>query len=303
MATEFTAPTGRLVWGDPFKAETVMDDLTKLPKRDAAGNVVIEYTFGVAYTKGDAAFSVLYATFKGADRAEWPQFHGADGNILPGVKFADKITDGDGFNQKGQQRAKEGNGYAGCWIVKYATQFPPNVYEHDGQRWVQMVDNGRLQPGDYVQVSGSTQSNKSQQSPGMYRNANMVAFVGKGVPIVRTGDPDKAFGAAPPPLPPGATPAPQLPPGPGAPLTPPAPAPGPAATRPAPYTGYVPGPAATPGPPAAPPMPPAPPAAPVNPQRQMTAAANGVPYEAYVQQGWTDLQMIQAGLLVDYIPH
>lgn len=46
------------------------------------------------------------------------------------------------------------------------------------------------------------------------------------------------------------------------------------------------------------PTPPAPPAPPSAPVMVMTAAANGVTYEAYKAQGWTDDQLIQNGLAV-----
>lgn len=309
MATEFTTGEMRLVWGDPFTAEVVMDDKTKLPKRDAAGEIVMEYAFGAAAVKGDAEFNRLYGEFKAADMAEWPQFHGADGSVNPGVDFASKITDGDSFNKKGQPRAREGNGYAGHWVVKFASKFPPTVFRAEGGAWVPLAGNtpdaeGRpaLQPGDYIKVSGSTQSNKSTQSPGMYRNVNMVAIQRKGVPIVRSADPNAAFGAAPaaPASMPAAAP---LPGGQG--LAPP-PAPASAVPPAAPYGGYAappPAPAAPAAPPPAPVAPPAPPPAPVNPQRQMTAAAGATTYEAYIAAGWTDIQLIQSGFMVDYIPH
>ena len=50
-------------------------------------------------------------------------------------------------------------------------------------------------------------------------------------------------------------------------------------------------------PPPPPPPPPAP-AAPAAPVRQMTAAAQGIPYESYIQQGWSDAQLVQNGLML-----
>lgn len=51
--------------------------------------------------------------------------------------------------------------------------------------------------------------------------------------------------------------------------------------------------------PAAPPQPPVPPAAPApSAVHQMTAAANGVTYEAYKANGWSDEQLIQNGLML-----
>ena len=47
-----------------------------------------------------------------------------------------------------------------------------------------------------------------------------------------------------------------------------------------------------------PPAPMAPPPAPAAPVRQMTAAAQGIPYESYIQQGWTDAQLVQNGLML-----
>jgi len=98
--------------------------------------------------------------------------------------------------------------------------------------------------------------------------------------------------APPPGLPqvPGVAPAPLAPAG-FAP-TPYAPAPGAPAPIPVtPNPGFVQVP-----PPAPAPM--APPPAPVAPVRQMTAAANGVTYEAYVAAGWSDAQLVQNGLML-----
>ena len=46
------------------------------------------------------------------------------------------------------------------------------------------------------------------------------------------------------------------------------------------------------------PAPMAPPAAPSIPVRQMTAAAQGVTYDAYVAAGWSDAQLVQNGLML-----
>ena len=73
-------------------------------------------------------------------------------------------------------------------------------------------------------------------------------------------------------------------------------APAPGAPAPIPVTpnpGFVQVP-----PPAAAPAPMAPPPAPVAPVRQMTAAAQGVTYDAYVAAGWSDAQLVQNGLML-----
>lgn len=102
-------------------------------------------------------------------------------------------------------------------------------------------------------------------------------------------------GYAPPPgLPqvPGVAPAPLAPAG-FAP-TPSVPVPGAPAPIPVtPNPGFVQVP-----PPAATPAPMAPPPAPAAPVRQMTAAAQGIPYESYIAQGWTDALLVQNGLML-----
>lgn len=110
------------------------------------------------------------------------------------------------------------------------------------------------------------------------------------VPGMMPQDPAAApAGYAPPPgLPqvPGVAPAPLAPAG-FAP-TPSVPAPGAPAPIPVtPNPGFVqvPPPAAAPAPPPA-------------PVRQMTAAAQGIPYESYIQQGWTDAMLVQNGLML-----
>jgi hypothetical protein len=118
--------------------------------------------------------------------------------------------------------------------------------------------------------------------------------------------PGAPVGYAPPPVPagiiPGAAPTMPLPPGlPVAPAPLPqggfapmpyAPAPGAPAPIPVmPNPGFVQVP-----PPAPAPM--APPPAPAAPVRQMTDAAQGIPYESYVAQGWTDALLVQNGLML-----
>lgn len=117
--------------------------------------------------------------------------------------------------------------------------------------------------------------------------------------------PGAPVGYAPPPVPglmPGAAPTMPLPPG------------LPVAPAPLPQGGYVPMPyAPVPGAPAPIPVTPnpgfvqvpppdlapmAPPPAPSIPVRQMTAAAQGIPYESYVAQGWSDAQLVQNGLMM-----
>lgn len=296
MSTPFTSPTGRIVWGSPFTPTPVMDDKVKPPvqKTNADGSPMVEYSFGVAFRKDDPEFAAFWATLKAADRAAWPQFHDAAGQVLPGVKFADKLTDGDGRNTKGKLHSEK-DGYAGHWVVKFASRYAPSCHQFVGGRWVQLSDPSSIKPGYFIRVDGTTQTNNSSDSPGMHRNPNMVALIGYGAEIARTNaDPAASFGTAPAALPPGASavplapsaPMPAAPGVPGVPQAPAAPmAPAPAAPAApaapvAPYDGYM-----------VPPAPPVP-AGPV-----MLPAANGVTYEAYKAAGWTDALLIAQGYM------
>lgn len=295
MTTQFTAPTGRLIWGNPFKAVVLTEDDNKTPQRNKqTGEVLTEYSFGVAYAKNDPAWPPFYAMLKTEDKAAWPQYHDVNGNKLPGIAFADKITDGDGYNTKGVLLSTR-DGYAGHWLVKYASRFPPTCYSYQNGSWVQLTDTNAIKPGYYIQVNGSTQSNGATgtQKAGMYRNVNMVAFIGYGPEIQSGGDPNEAFGGAPVALPPGASATPMAP----APMPV---APGAQAPLPQPPSSVTPPPPAqSVAPPPTPSVVPVAPTVPISPSSPaMTPAANGVPYEAYRAQGWTDAQLIEKGLMV-----
>ena len=186
--TTFTTPTARLVGGDPYTLQKKTDMATRAPVMDPkTGQQVEECIVQLAFAKTDPLFWPWWQTLKAQDRADWPQFHGPDGNVLPGIIFADKLKDGDGVDRKGQQNNRK-DGWAGCWIVTFGSRFLPSVmvYDDAARTWRQTTDQ-QVGPrlGDYVQVQGSTSSNGSAQSPGMYRNVNMVALYGRGQPITR----------------------------------------------------------------------------------------------------------------------
>ncbi len=115
------------------------------------------------------------------------------------------------------------------------------------------------------------------------------------------------YPAAPPGYPAAPPGYPMAPPGMPAPLAPagsvPMPGyPAPTANAPIPVmpnTGFVQMPPPVAQPPAAPPgYPMAPPAPPAAPARQMTAAAQGATYESLIAIGWTDVTLIQKGLML-----
>ena len=174
-------------------------------------------------------------------------------------------------------------------------------------------------PGYFVEVAFSVEGNGSQSQPGVYLNHSMVCFRAYGQEIVFGPDVASAgfgqsalpAGASATPLP-GTAPMPQAPAAaPTMPLPPGLPQVPGVAPAPLPQGGFAPMPSVpAPGAPApipvtpnpgfvqVPPPDPAPMAPPPAPVRQMTAAAQGIPYESYVAQGWTDAQLVQNGLML-----
>lgn len=278
MATNFTSPIGRLVQGDCYVAQP-RRDATGKPKVGADGKPETQFFVALAIPKNDPAWPAFKALLDNEARTAWPQYFNAAGQCT-NPTFADKVTDGDGVDQKGQPHsAKEG--FAGHWVVKFGSGFAPKAYRWDAaQGWVETAP-GEIKLGDYIKVSGSISSNQSAQSPGMYLNLNMIAFDHEGPRIVLGPTPDQAFGAPGTaghvgPLP-GATPATGAPTPTTGPTAPSAASPSSVAPAP-PYTGFM--------------QPPPPPSGPI-----MLPAAGGVSYQQYRDAGWTDDQLVQHGYM------
>ena len=261
--TNFTTPVGRIVQGDCYKPQQ-QRELNGKPKLNKEGQPAMQYYVALAVPKSDPAWAPFHALLAAEARAAWPQYHAPDGRCT-NPSFASKITDGDGHDEKGKPHATK-EGFAGHWIVKCASSYAPKSYEKNEQLGYVETAPGRIKRGDYVRISGSTSSNASSVSPGMYMNLNMIAFEREGAAIVSGPSAEEAFGpasgvVAPKPVTAAAA---------GI-VTPPAPQ----------YTGYM-----------APP-----PAPPVATGPTMLPAANGVSYDAYIAGGWTHGQMVEKGLV------
>jgi len=270
--TAITTATGRYVWGDLFKSVPVTDD-KGVPKLGKDGLPMVEFNCFVAFNKTDPAWLAFKRELKALDAAAFPQYHVLDPAtgaqmVKPGVAFADKIDDGDGLNKKGEPRAAPGNGYAGCDVLRFTTQYAPTVFGWNGSAWAQIVDPAAIKLGDYIQVSGDTKANTGA-SPGMYRNFDKVALYGAGERVIPKSGGLSAAEAfkAPPSAPTVAAGVALAPPQAGVPVAPPAPA----------------APAAPPAPVAAGPV--------------MTAKANGASYESLVAAGWTDALLVEHGMM------
>lgn len=300
--------TGRLVQGDPATLGPVQKDTrTGQPKLTREGQPVRQFFVAVAVPKiesqrliipGNPSYEQVRAIIDTDARVSWPQFFGQrhQGMQYPAnlpadctnPKFANKIVDGDGFDEKGQPNSAK-DGWAGCWIIKSVTMFAPKIYEWTASGWQETIHTGRkIKCGDYITVSGDCTSNESDQTPGMYMNMDTVSFEQEGVAIIGANnvDPNEALGSrgAPPPAAQQQGNA-QNPAGAGA-ASHGAPAHGTQGFTIAPgYSGYR-------DPNAGAGAPPPPPSGP-----QMTAAAQYT-YEQYIASGWTDATLRANGLMV-----
>lgn len=314
-----TSPVGRIVMGSLYDPSTTDAEGKPLVVKTGpnAGQPRVNYFFALAIPKG----SEPHWAHTPWGQQIWAVGNQAFPNAAQSPAFAWKIEDGDSQipNKKGRKPC-DNEGWRGHWILKFSGGFAPKVYQQEGAGYVQIMQKDFVKPGFFVEVAFGVEGNGSQSQPGVYLNHSMVCFRAYGQEIVFGPDVASAgfgqsalpAGASATPLP-GTAPMPQAPAAaptlPGAPAgyaaplphagsvpTPSAPVPGAPAPIPVmPNTGFVQMPPPVPQAPAAPMAPPPAPAAPV---RQMTAAANGVTYEAYVAAGWSDAQLVQNGLML-----
>lgn len=320
-----TSPVGRIVMGSLYDPSTTDAEGKPLVVKTGpnAGQPRVNYFFALAIPKG----AEPHWAHTPWGQQIWNVGNQAFPNAAQSPAFAWKIEDGDSQipNKKGRKPC-DNEGWRGHWILKFSGGFAPKVYRQEGAGYVQVMQKDFCKPGYFVEVAFSVEGNGSQSQPGVYLNHSMVCFRAYGQEI--TFGPDVAsagFGAAPLPAgasmtpPAGAIPMPQAPA--AAPALPGAPAgyapppglpqvPGVAPAAPLP-AGFAPTPSVpAPGAPApipvvpnpqfvqVPPPVPQAPVAPAAPVRQMTAAAQGIPYESYIAQGWTDAMLVQNGLML-----
>lgn len=317
----FVSPVGRIVSGSVHSPSTTdMEGKPLVYKSGAnAGQPRNEYFFAIAVPKDSPELGTFWQLLQGVAKQSFPQFFQNPNGQCSHPGFSWKMKDGDGVDANGKSNAEK-EGWKGCYVFSFKGSFAPQAWKNG-----QPMDPKQIPAGHYIRVLGSVEGNgggagNGPAKPGLYLNHNAVEHIGYGPEIVGGPDARAAFGQQPAAWrPPGmtdapvggtpvtaGTPAPAMPAMPGAPAMPPVAAP-PVAGAPPAYPGAMagappayPGAAApsVPAAPAAPMAPPvaAPPPAPV--QRQMTAKANGVPYESWIQQKWTDDMLIQHGLML-----
>lgn len=303
-----TSPVGRIVMGSLYDPNTTDAEGKPLVVKTGpnAGQPRVNYFFALAIPKNPGETHWAQTAW---GQQIWNVGNQAFPNIAQSPAFAWKIEDGDSQipNKKGRKPC-ENEGWKNHWILKFSGGFAPKVYQQEGAGYVQAMQKDFVKPGYFVEVAFSVEGNGSQSQPGVYLNHSMVCFRAYGQEIQFGPDVSSAgFGAAPLPAgasmtpPAGAIPMPSAPAA-VAPAVPAMPAPGaaPIPVTPNPAFVQVPPPVAAAAPVAmgVPNVPVVPPAAPATPVHQMSPAANGIAYEAYIAQGWTDAQLIQNGLML-----
>jgi hypothetical protein len=289
-----TSPVGRIVMGSLYDPSTTDAEGKPLVIKTGpnAGQPRVNYFFALAIPKNPGETHWAQSAW---GQQIWNTGNLAFPNIAQSPAFAWKIDDGDSAipNKKGRKPC-DNEGWKGHWIIKLSGGFAPKVYQQEGAGYVQVTQKDFCKPGYFVEVAFSVEGNGSAQQPGVYLNHSMVAFRAYGPEIVFGPDVASAgFGQTP--LPAGAslTPAPSAIPMPQAPQ----------GVAPAPLVPN----GSAPMPPAAVPVVPVipnvhfaqiPPAPPTPVGRRMTGLAQGIAYEAYIAQGWTEAMLVQNGLML-----
>lgn len=199
---------GRIIWTvgkTPFDGAQRKDQ-TGRPITNAQGEPAMQYGFGLAVPKPGPQstpdevknFMDMWNAIQAEAMALYPT-----GHIPPGFSF--KYKDGDGVDHNGKPfSAREG--YAGHLVYALTTSLPLKFFKFDGA-YVQVKDG--IKCGDYVQVQvnvkGHLPKPGTQGKPGLYLNPNMTLFLGFGKEIINAPDASSVFGAAPPPMPTGAS--------------------------------------------------------------------------------------------------
>ena len=180
---------GRIVWGNPAKAQIKKDQQTKQPVlRD--GQPVQQWAFGVAFPK-DYFEAHIWPALAQEAAAGYP--NGTPRN------FSFKYVDGDGVDNKGQPYSTR-EGYAGCYVLTISTEaFAPPIYKRNAQGMFDQVPVEGIKTGDYVALGLTIKVNvptNPTHTPGLYINPIAIELVGYGTEIHSVGavDPNALFG-------------------------------------------------------------------------------------------------------------
>lgn len=250
-------PVGRMVMGSVYEPQT--KNINGGPLTTKKGEPAVKFFFAVAIPK------VAGQSWK---QTEWGAFidHEVrqffrDGQCdMP--NFAWKIVDGDSTVKNTGKKPMapcEREGYVGHWVLSFTSGFAPILVDNAGEL---LTTPNAINCGDYVQVRANVNPNSkdphSRINCGVFLNHTHVAFIGYGQRIVTQEKIDPKTIPFSKQLPLGASAVPLS----RVPRTVPPP-PHPSILRP----------------------------------RVMLPAANGVAYEEFIRQGWTDETLIAHGMM------
>lgn len=262
----FITPVVRWVQGSLYDARD--KDLNGNPLKSKAGKDRVVYFFAVACPKKSE---------KDWKETEWGKtimgfvtesFPGRQ-HLLP--SFSWKIEDGDSEapNEAGKRNC-DTEGFPGNWIIKSNSGYAPVLCEDKGTKPI--VTRDKIKKGDYIQVAFNLNANLTGPKYGLFIGADYVNFIGKGEQIqtrVLVDPSTLGFGNAPVPAECSLIPHAEIPPSaPAIPVT---------AVPIVPHTAIL-----------TPPV----------PARTMTDKCNGMAYETFIANGWTDVLLIQHGYML-----
>ncbi len=204
---------GRLVWtsGDLFKGRIKTEFGTQTPKRNAKGETLMEYGFGLAVSK-----TLLNQCAPGQPGEVWAVMHEQAYTLYPNRQippgFAMKYKDGDGIDDKGVPFSQR-EGYAGHIVLACTTTIPIKFFKYENGQNI-LINEG-IKCGDYcnVQLNIKAHGAIGAGKAGLYLNPNAVQFLGFGKEIINAPSGDQIFGLSAPPMPAGASPTPIAPAG------------------------------------------------------------------------------------------
>jgi len=194
MGNQILLSPGRIVEGNVYKSSTLgMNGQIKAKP---------EFYFAVAIAKTDPRIPEIWEAYKRTAK----DYYRSHPNVMAAIEkedfrpyqgFAWKISNGDDADRVGKP------GQAGCWIFKFKTTWDIKVVDANNVP----INPALLRTGFWCDVLANLDGNKNiNHQAGLFANPVFVRwlFPGYGEEIQPGPDADKAMGAAPTQLPPGA---------------------------------------------------------------------------------------------------
>jgi hypothetical protein len=207
MTIEIQTGVGRIVWGNPGRAQIKKHQDGQLKGQPVLkdGQPVQQWAFGVAFPKADFQ-TTIWPPWRKRRRAAIRKAsrRASLGNMLTATASIARVKP---FNQR--------EGYAGCFVLTISTEaFAPPIYKLENGAYRQMKPE-EIKTGDYVALALSLKVNVATgtNTPSLYINPVAIEHVGYGQEIQSVGavDPNAVFGGQQRALPPGASATPLAP--------------------------------------------------------------------------------------------